>query len=91
MSNVFIVHFLNLQKDDYFEGICKALIDLAEKDIDTLVRSEASSLANNQLGCFEFLFSIIIWYGILSQVDLVNKESKDMMIDIGVMLTGVHH
>ena len=63
-----------------------ALLELAEKDMDTRVQSEAKSLANNELGNFEFLLATVIWYEILSGVNLVSKQlqSKEMMIDVAI-------
>jgi hypothetical protein len=48
--------------------------------------SEAKSLAENELGGFEFLVSIIIWYEILFEVNLISKKlhSKDMLIDVAI-------
>lgn len=59
---------------------------MAVSDNDPLASSEAKSLAENELGGFEFLVSIIIWYEILSKVDSISKElqSKDMLIDIAI-------
>ncbi|CAO2814020.1 unnamed protein product [Amaranthus hypochondriacus] len=64
----------------------EALLELAEKDTDTRVQSEAKSLANNELGNFEFLLATVIWYEILSEVNLVSKQlqSKEMMIDVAI-------
>ena len=61
---------------------------MAESDNDPLANSEAKSLAENELGGFEFLVSIIIWYEILSKITLVSKQlqSKDMLIDIAMNL-----
>ena len=66
--------------------IREALLQVAETDKDPLTSSEAQSLAENELGGFEFLVSIIIWYDILSAVNLVSKQlqSKDMLIDIAI-------
>jgi hypothetical protein len=66
--------------------IREALLQVAESDNDPLASSEAKSLAENELGGFEFLVSIIIWYEILSKVDSISKElqSKDMLIDIAI-------
>ena len=66
--------------------IREALLQVAETDKDPLTSSEAQSLAENELGGFEFLVSIIIWYDILSAVNLVSKQlqSKDMLIDIPI-------
>jgi hypothetical protein len=43
-------------------------------------------LAENELGDFEFLASITIWYEILSYINTVSKQlqSKDMLIDIAI-------
>jgi hypothetical protein len=51
-----------------------------------LTSSEAQSLADNEFNDFEFLLTIIIWYEILSTVNLVNKQLqiKDMVIDIAI-------
>ncbi|AQK39666.1 General transcription factor 2-related zinc finger protein [Zea mays] len=66
--------------------IREALLQVAESDNDPLASSEAKSLAENELGEFDFLVSIIICYEILSKVDSISKElqSKDMLIDIAI-------
>ncbi|XP_044947803.1 zinc finger MYM-type protein 1-like [Hordeum vulgare subsp. vulgare] len=53
--------------------IREALLQVAETDKDPLASSEAQSLAENELGGFEFVVSIIIWYAILSAVNLISK------------------
>lgn len=65
----------------------EALLQLADVDNDSKIQSEAKSLATNELGSFEFLLSTIIWYEILSVVNLVSKylQSKDMVIDIAMI------
>lgn len=59
---------------------------MAESDDDALKSSEAKSLAENELGSFEFLVAIIIWYEILSAINLISKQlqSKDMLIDVAI-------
>ncbi|XP_073362240.1 uncharacterized protein [Aegilops tauschii subsp. strangulata] len=66
--------------------IREALLQVAEIDKDPSTSSEAQSLAENNLCDFEFLVSIIIWYEILSAVNLISKElqSKDMLIDFSI-------
>jgi hypothetical protein len=51
-----------------------------------LTSSKVQSLAENELGDFEFVSSSIIWYEILSVINMVSKElqSKDMLIDIAI-------
>ena len=48
--------------------------------------SEASGLANNELGEYSFIVAIIIWYKVLYAVNLVSKhlQAKDMLIDIAI-------
>ena len=43
------------------------------KDFDSKIRSEAKSLATHKLGDFEFIVSIMIWFDILSAINLVRK------------------
>jgi hypothetical protein len=44
------------------------------------------SLADNEFDDFEFLLAIIIWYEILSAINLASKQlqAKDMVIDIAI-------
>ncbi|EAY87544.1 hypothetical protein OsI_08954 [Oryza sativa Indica Group] len=66
--------------------IREALLQVAETDNDPLTVSEVNSLSENELGGFEFLVAIIIWYEILSSINVVSKQlqSKDMVIDIAI-------
>jgi hypothetical protein len=43
-------------------------------------------LANNELGEYEFIMAIIIWYEVLYVVNLVSKhlQTKDILIDIAI-------
>ncbi|KAK9740177.1 hypothetical protein RND81_03G017000 [Saponaria officinalis] len=67
--------------------IRKTLLEVAEVDNDYKIRSEAKSLAMNELGDFEFLVSIIIWYDILSHVNEVSKhlQTRDVLIDVAIL------
>jgi hypothetical protein len=47
---------------------------VTETDNDPLSSSETKSRAKNEHGSFEVLVSIIIWYEILSKVNLISKE-----------------
>jgi hypothetical protein len=69
-----------------FVEIKEALQDVAGCDNDPSTSSEAQSLADNEFDDFEFLLAIIIWYEILSVVNLVSKQlqAKDMVIDIAI-------
>jgi hypothetical protein len=66
--------------------INEALQDMAECDNDPSISSDAQSLADNKFDDFEFLLAIIIWYEILSAINLVSKQlqAKDMVIDIAI-------
>ena len=54
--------------------IREALLQVAESDNDSLIQSQAKSLATNDLGDFEFLVAIVIWFEILYAVNLVSKK-----------------
>jgi hypothetical protein len=59
------------------------LIKVLGNDLDSKIRSEVKSLTTNELGDSEFLMNIIIWFEILSAINLVGEflQSKDMLID----------
>lgn len=60
-----------------------ALLELANSSDDPKVKSEAESLAIHDIGNYEFLLGMVIWYEILFSVNLVSKslQSKKMHID----------
>ncbi|XP_039688547.1 uncharacterized protein [Medicago truncatula] len=66
--------------------IIEALLEVSNKDDDSKIRSEAKSLATHKLSDFEFIVSIIIWFDILSAINLVSKllQSNDMLIDVAM-------
>ena len=43
-------------------------------------------MANNELGEFEFIVAIVIWYEVLYAVNFVSKHlrAKDMVIDVAI-------
>ena len=43
-------------------------------------------MVNNELGEFEFIVAIVIWYEVLYAVNLVSKhlQAKDMLIDVAI-------
>ncbi|PWA78480.1 zinc finger MYM-type protein 1 [Artemisia annua] len=55
--------------------IREALLQVAESDNDSLIQSQAKSLATNDLGDFEFLVAIVIWFEILYVVNLEFRET----------------
>jgi len=48
--------------------------------------TEAKGLANNELGEYEFIVAIVIWYEVLYAINLVSKQlqAKDMLIDVAI-------
>ncbi|XP_020262164.1 zinc finger MYM-type protein 1-like [Asparagus officinalis] len=68
--------------------IRQALLQLAENDKDTKIRSEAKSLAKYELEDFVFLLGMTIWYKILVTVNKVSKrlQEKDIPIDVAIEL-----
>ncbi|XP_058783350.1 uncharacterized protein LOC131658031 [Vicia villosa] len=87
-SHVDSVKAIKTQMSDFRE----ALLEVSEKDLDSKIRSEAKSLATNELGDFEFLMAINIWFEILSTINVVSKllQSRDMVIDVAMKkITGL--
>src|SRR4051812_26204724 len=64
----------------------EVLFEVSKKDLDSKIRSEAKSLATNELGDFEFLMTIIIWFKILSAINVVRKLLQSMSIVIDVAM-----
>ncbi|XP_022032568.1 zinc finger MYM-type protein 1-like [Helianthus annuus] len=64
----------------------EALLQVGETDNDAAIADEAISLAERELSEFDFLLSIVIWYEVLNQVNLVSKklEAKDMHLEIAI-------
>ncbi|XP_023771970.1 uncharacterized protein LOC111920627 [Lactuca sativa] len=65
----------------------EALLQVGEKDDDAAIASEATSLAEKELGDFEFLVSTVIWHEVLNHVNIVSKklQSKDMHLDDAII------
>jgi hypothetical protein len=59
---------------------------VSDVDNDPKTSSEAKGLANNELGEYEFIVAIVIWYEVLYAVNLVSKhlQAKDMLIDVAI-------
>ncbi|CAK8542871.1 unnamed protein product [Lathyrus sativus] len=81
-SRVESVKAIRTQMSDFTE----ALLEVSEHDLDPKIQNEAKSLATNELGDFEFLMAIIIWFEILSAINFVSKllQEKDMLIDVAM-------
>nr|KYP61997.1 Zinc finger MYM-type protein 5 [Cajanus cajan] len=61
-----------------------ALVQLSKTSEDPKIKSEVMCLATHEMGNFEFLLEMNIWYDILFIVNYVTKimQSKDMHIDV---------
>nr|XP_034591757.1 zinc finger MYM-type protein 1-like [Setaria viridis] len=66
--------------------IREALLQVSDVDNDPKTSSEAKGLANNELGEYEFIVAIVIWYEVLYAINLVSKhlQAKDMLIDVAI-------
>jgi hypothetical protein len=62
------------------------LFQVSETDKDPMTSSQALGLAKHELGDYEFVVAIVIWYEVLSVVNLVSKslQAKDMLIDVAI-------
>jgi len=60
-----------------------ALSEILQTSDDPITKSEALSLLN-EVGSFEFLLSLIIWYELLTEVNIVSKnfQNPNMQLDI---------
>lgn len=66
--------------------IREALLEVGDKDNDIKIQGEAKSLARTEIGDFEFIVSIVIWYQILSTVNTASKklQGENMLIDVAM-------
>ncbi|XP_076919492.1 uncharacterized protein LOC143580305 [Bidens hawaiensis] len=66
--------------------VIKALQQVRDSDKDPKIQSEAKSLEKYEVGEFEFLVQIVIWYEILSNVNVVRKklQSNDVVLDVAI-------
>ncbi|CAI6367503.1 unnamed protein product [Macrosiphum euphorbiae] len=61
-------------------SILNALEEVSETANDLMARSEAVSLSN-EIGNYEFILSLVIWYDILTEVNIVSKSTQDHKMD----------
>jgi len=64
-------------------NIIEALEEVSREANDTITKSEAQSLSN-ELSTFEFVLSLVIWYNILIEVNVVSKSLQGKNIDIDI-------
>jgi len=62
-------------------SILNALEEVSETANDLMAQSEAVSLSN-EIGNYEFILSLVIWYDILTEVNIVSKSVQDHNMDI---------
>ncbi|AQK44616.1 hypothetical protein ZEAMMB73_Zm00001d025797 [Zea mays] len=57
-----------------------------ETQVSDTDNDQAKGLANNELGQYEFIVAVVIWYEVLYAVNLVSKQmqAKDMLIDVAI-------
>lgn len=67
--------------------ILNAFEEISNTSSDSLIRSECKSL-ENEIGSYEFILSIIIWYDILVEVNTISKslQSPNMDLDISASI-----
>ncbi|KAF0748928.1 zinc finger MYM-type protein 1-like [Aphis craccivora] len=73
------------------KNVMHALSKILETSDDPITKSEALSLLN-EVGSFEFLLSLIIWYELLTEVNIVSKnfQNPNMQLDVSTnMLKGL--
>jgi hypothetical protein len=66
--------------------IREALFQVSDSDNDEIISDEANSLETNELGNFEFVVSIVIWYEVLSAINLVSKQLQEKHMLIGIAI-----
>lgn len=59
-------------------GIIKALEEVSDVTNDSKLKSEAHSLVTYELENYEFILSLVIWYDILVQVNMVSKSLQSV-------------
>ncbi|KAK1423943.1 hypothetical protein QVD17_19254 [Tagetes erecta] len=81
-SRVDSVKAIRFQLSDVRE----ALLEVGDTEKDPIIESQAKALAKNEVGDFEFLVAIVIWYEILTKVNVVSKkmQSKDVILDVAI-------
>ncbi|KAL6227450.1 hypothetical protein ACLB2K_001408 [Fragaria x ananassa] len=70
--------------------IREALLDLVEYETDSSIKSQATCLAEDELGKYEFIVGMVIWYHILAKVNIVSKELQYENMRIDVAMDSVH-
>jgi hypothetical protein len=63
---------------------------VAETGKEPLTSSQAQSLAENELGDFEFVSSSIIWCEILSVINMVSKELQSKGVCLLILLLSLY-
>lgn len=73
------------------KNVMHALKEILETSNEPITKSEALSLLN-EVGSFEFLICLIIWYELLVEVNIVSKnfQNPNMQLDVSTdMLKGL--
>ena len=66
-------------------AVYNALVEVSENANDPNAKTEATGLAK-QLKTLQFLVTLVIWYDLLFQMNMISKlmQSKDMQFDIAL-------
>ncbi|XP_022165596.1 zinc finger MYM-type protein 1-like [Myzus persicae] len=65
-------------------GVIKALEEVSEVTNDPKTKSEANSLVSHGIGDYEFILSLVIWYDILVQVNMVSKSLQSINTNLQI-------
>lgn len=65
-------------------GVIKALEEVFEVTNDPKTKSEAHSLVSKGIGDYEFILSLVIWYDILVQVNMVSKSLQTINTNLQI-------
>lgn len=80
MSGACWEHKVNSVKALRFQlpNVIKALEKMPNTTNDPKIRSEVNYLVINELNSYEFVLSLVIWYEILSEVNVVSKSLQNI-------------
>lgn len=70
LQHIYIVYAIKSQTSNLRE----ALLQLVEQDNNPKIKSEVESLATHEIGNFEFLIAMFIWFELLTDVNEINKS-----------------
>lgn len=66
--------------------VVEALEEISDTTNDLKIKSESHSLAK-EICTYEFILSLIIWYDILSEINIVSMSLQSVTIDLDVSMS----